>query len=68
MAPGIRQGGTRRLRYLTKKLTNILFWKGEHVAEPGDDDVLNFGARKRLFYDCRKIFENDNGFGAAIRH
>ena len=38
----------------------------EHVAHLRGDDVLDLGFGKRRFQSFREVFNNDDGFGAAV--
>ncbi len=42
------------------------FQSAEHVADRGDDDVLDLGLRQRLLQHAGEILQHDDGLGAGI--
>ena len=48
------------------KIHCVTLEKAEHVARFGRDDVTHDGAFKRVFQGLSEVFDDDDGFGAAI--
>ena len=64
----LRQAPCRHelLDTLDDEIDDQALGKGEHVAQPGDDDVLDVGRGDHLLHDRGEVFHDDDDFRAGI--